>query len=311
MNLHIELTNRCVLSCPGCPRTQWQELLKMPVSKSDLDIDDFARFLDCPGGDKISTFTLCGDYGDSIYYPKLFEFLNRFRATKSYNLTTNGSHRSDKFWHELSEILDERDTVCFSIDGLEDTNHIYRVNSNWSDIMRGLDIMSKSRSKIVWKSIIFNYNYHQLAEMKKIANDKGCEFTAEKTHRYGNEQLRPPDHLVELNYEYQEIFQTDHSIVIEPRCVKEKVITCEGFLFPCDWIRNPKTLYKSQLWKQKNRWIEKLNIKNTNFDQAMLIVEDWSNFVRQSSQDQLPTVDVLCKMKCRQGCRQNRFVEIS
>jgi MoaA/NifB/PqqE/SkfB family radical SAM enzyme len=308
--LHIELTNRCVLGCPACPRTQWEEILKRPVEKTDLDYHDLAKFLDCEQGKKINSFLLCGDYGDTIYYPHLFDFLQYFRDNKSYHIHTNGSYRNKDFWLKLADTLTDQDTITFSIDGLEDTNHVYRINSNWNSIMLGLDIMSASKTKVIWKTIIFQHNYKQLAEIKKIALDKGCKFTAEKAHRFGNTDFEPPSEFVESNHVYQEIFNHDHSIEIHPSCTKEKTVSCDGYLYPCDWIRNPRTLYKSQLWKQKDNWLSKLNIKHTNYDEASTVVESWANWVRESSLAHSPLVDVLCRMKCRNGCQQNRYIEV-
>ena len=53
MRLHIEPTTRCILACPACPRTTWQQITKRPVAKEDLDIDLLEQFLDCDGGKKI------------------------------------------------------------------------------------------------------------------------------------------------------------------------------------------------------------------------------------------------------------------
>lgn len=302
MKLHLELTNRCVLECPGCPRTQWRDLVKKPVAKADLDLHDLDRFLDCEQGRKINTFVLCGDYGDAIYYPGLFDFLGWFRPTKNFELYTNGSRRDTKFWHGLSEILDQRDTVIFSIDGLQDTNSIYRINSDWASIMTGVDIMAKSPAKVIWKTIVFNHNYQHLDEIKRTALDKGCDFRAEKTHRFGAPGLEPPEHLIETQYLYREDFQHDHGIEIDPGCMNEKTVSCDGYLYPCDWIRNPRTLYKSQLWKQKDRWLSKLAIRHTTYDKALSVVQDWADWVKESSMSLSPSVDVLCKMKCRKGC---------
>jgi MoaA/NifB/PqqE/SkfB family radical SAM enzyme len=310
-SLHLELTNRCTLECPGCPRTQWRDLVKKPVEKMDLDINSLEKFLDCPGGQAIQEFLICGDYGDAIYYPALFDFLKKFRNNKTYVIYTNGSWRDNKFWTQLSEILTAQDTVIFSIDGLENTNHIYRRNSDWKSIMVGVDIMAKSSATLRWKTIIFNYNINQLPEIKKFAEDKGAIFTAEKTHRFGDNSLVPDDVMVETNYLFKPEYLTDDTLEIVPKCQQERTVTCDGYLFPCDWIRNPRTLYKSQLWKQKNRWIDKLKIADTDFDTAMGIVKDWSQFVRQSSIDHNPNVDILCKMKCRAGCDQDRYVEVS
>lgn len=303
MKLHLELTNRCVLECPGCPRTQWKNLVKRPVDKADLDIDELENFLNCENGKKVNTFLLCGDYGDPIYYPRLFEFIERFRDTKSFNIITNGSYRDQQFWNKLTSMLDQRDSIVFSIDGTENTNHIYRINSNWSSIMTGIDTVAASNVKLYWKTIIFNYNYNHLDEIRKLAESKNAVFVPEKTHRYGDDSLIPPADLIEHEYVYKQEYSTNHNIIIEPKCFNEKTVTCDGYLFPCDWIRNPRTLYKSQLWKQKNRWIDRLRISQINFDDACEVVNDWANYVKQSSLNQLDTVDVLCKMKCRSGCK--------
>jgi hypothetical protein len=56
--------------------------------------------------------------------------------------------------------------------------------------------------------------------------------------------------------------------------------------------------------------LEKLNIKTTNFDSATEVVKDWANFVRTSSREKNGFVDVLCKMKCRENCNQNKDMPI-
>ena len=66
---------------------------------------------------------------------------------------------------------------------------------------------------------------------------------------------------------------------------------------PCDWIRNPKTFYVSELWKDKAKWINKLKIKDVKLDEANIIVEQWvQNVIKKSK---LGTAEVICKMKCR------------
>jgi MoaA/NifB/PqqE/SkfB family radical SAM enzyme len=308
--LHIETTTRCTLFCPACPRTTWSEILKKPVPKNDLDVELLARFLDCPGGKAITKFKLCGDYGDSIYYPKLFHLIEKFRSQVSFQIVTNGSRQTQKFWNKLSSLLTKNDTIIFSIDGLEHTNHLYRINSDWPSIMQGLDIMVKSPANIIWKTIIFDFNYNRLKEIKDFAESKGATFHAEKTHRYGNPQLQPPETFIESNHLFDNKFVTDQ-FEIEPRCEKEaKVITADGYLSPCDWIRNPRTLYKSQLWKQKERWLDKVKIENNTYDQAIMVVRDWENYVRQNSLTDAEPVDVLCKMLCRKGCVHNNIVNV-
>ena len=301
--LHIETTTRCILACPACPRTTWHNMLKQPVAKHDLDVDVLEKFLDCETGRTFNHFELCGDYGDSIYYPDLLKLIERFRNRVSFNLYTNGSRQTEKFWHKLAELMTKDDYITFSIDGLEDTNHLYRVNADWPSIMQGLDIMTKSPATVYWKTIVFGFNYNKLKEIKSFAESKNTIFQAEKTHRYGDNSLIPPEEYVETNHLFRTEFVNNHQLEIEPRCEKDaKIITANGYLLPCDWIRNPQTFYKSQLWKQKDRWISKLNMENNTYDQAILVVRDWQNYVKQSSLDGSSNVDVLCKMLCRKGC---------
>lgn len=310
-SLHLELTNRCVLACPACPRTTWRELTKMPLSKSDLDIDVLKKFLDCDGGQEIDTFVLCGDYGDCIYYPQLFEFIKEFRSSKKFIISTNGSNQTEKFWTTLKSLLIPGDKIIFGIDGLEDTNHLYRRNANWASVMMGLDIMVQSTATVVWQTIVFSFNYNQLLTIKQFAESKGAEFLCLKTHRYEDSTLIPPDDYIELNHIIKDDYINKNDFVIDPACNQEKAVTADGYLFPCDWIRNPRTLYRSQLWKQKSRWIDKVDMRNTNYDQAVLVIQDWANYVRDNSIKGSPDVDVLCKMKCREGCRQEQQIFIN
>lgn len=309
-SLHIEPTTRCVLACPACPRTTWKNIFNRPVVKSDLDVDLLEKFLDCELGKQVTHFYLCGDYGDPIYYPDLLKLINRFRHRVSFTIVTNGSRQPEQFWQNLADVMTENDSIIFSIDGLEDTNHLYRINSDWNSIMQGLDIMAKSPAKIHWKTIVFSFNYNKLTEIKNFAESKGATFHSEKTHRYGDQSLVPPDSYVENNHLYREEFN-NQSFEIEPRCEKDaKVITADGSLHPCDWIRNPQTFYKSQLWKQKDRWMEKVKMENNTYDQAILAIRDWENYVRQNSLAGSDKVEVLCKMLCRKGCVENNTIDL-
>jgi MoaA/NifB/PqqE/SkfB family radical SAM enzyme len=309
--MHIETTTRCILACPACPRTNWHDITKKPVAKQDLDIDVLEKFLDCDSGNQVNHFWLCGDYGDSIYYPDLFELIKRFRNKVRFTIVTNGSRQTEIFWNTLASLVTDKDCIIFSIDGLEDTNHLYRINSDWPSIMMGLDIMVKSPAQVHWKTIIFKFNYNKLAEMKTFANDKGAIWHAEKTHRYGNADLESPQEFVEVNHVFQDKFVSNEQIEIEPRCEKEAaLVSASGYFYPCAYIRNPKTFYKSQLWKQKDRWLEKVNMKHNNYDQALVAVRDWANYVKQNGLSDPVKVDTICKMLCRKGCVANNKVDI-
>lgn len=301
--LHIELTTRCTLECPACPRTVWKEIVKKPITKSDLDIENFARFMDCPAGDNIKTLVLCGDYGDSIYYPQLIEFIKRFRD-RNFEIMTNGSFQKAEFWHELNSVLTEKDSITFAIDGLEDTNHLYRRNSDWTSTMQGLEIAIAGPAKVYWQTIVFSFNQDKLDDIKHFAESKGAKFFTLNTHRYGDDRLKPSNEtFIETDFEYKSKYQTSEIIEITPQCEEERVITADGYLLPCCWIRHPKTFYKSDLWIERDTWLNKMAINDITLDQGLALVKQWKDLVTHKAQTGSDRLDVLCKMKCRKDCK--------
>lgn len=293
--LQIETTTRCTLKCPACSRTVFAKKFKKPYPHYDIDPDVLYKFLDCSQGRLISKLNLCGDYGDSIYYPRLFELIDKFRDSKSFSIYTNGSHRDEKFWNNLCSKLTPADTIIFGIDGLEDTNHLYRINSDWPSIMLGMDIVSKHGINLEWETNIFSFNYEQLDKIKRFAESKGSKFLSKITHRFGNESLRPPEQFIDTSSLYKsEYSKSTPNIIIEPACVDRyrNTISAQHYFWPCGWISSPNTLYKSKLWKERDKW----SITNTTLDELQAnALDPWIEYIKEN----MSTCDVLCKMRCR------------
>ena len=163
--LHIETTNRCTLKCPACPRTVWHNLIKRPVAKADLDLNHLQSFLDCESMKNLKGFLLCGDYGDTIYYPQLFDMIKMFRD-KAFKIHTNGSRRSKEWWEELNSLLTKDDLIVFAIDGLDKENLKYRVNADWDSIMTGIDVVTKGPARIECHTLIFDFNHNKFVSLK-------------------------------------------------------------------------------------------------------------------------------------------------
>lgn len=272
----------------------------MPLPKQDLNIDDLERFLDCDGGKTIEQFVLCGETGDAIYYPHLFEFFNRFRNSKKFHLFTNGSHQSEIFWKKMAETVTDQDTIVFAIDGIGDDNLLYRKNSNWDSIIKAINIMKQSPAKLIWQTIIFKFNQHKITEIENFAKSNGFEFNLIKSHRFdGDDNLIPNEENVAIEFMYKDDYTKNKSFLMEPKCLIERTVLSDGRFFPCDWIRNPYVYFKTELHKQPERWVNKLNIKTINYDQGVEIISDWAEFVKENAVSNPKLVSPLCKMKCR------------
>jgi MoaA/NifB/PqqE/SkfB family radical SAM enzyme len=299
ISLQIETTSRCTLKCPACSRTEFNKVTNKPYPNYDIDPDILYNFLNCNLGKEIDTLFLCGDYGDSIYYPKLFYFLEKFKPTKNIILVTNGSHRNEKFWNELCSRLDCNDTIVFSVDGWDHESNIkYRINSDWDSIMLGIDIVAKHNIKLEWETNIFSFNYNYLDKIKQIAESKGAAFICKKTGRFGENFLRPPkDNLIDINEIYNSSYSLpDPNLVIVPQCEgrRRNSIMAQHYFVPCGWISSPRSLYKSQVWKNKDAWSI---IDKTLDDLQENTLTPWVESIKNN----MSTCETICKMKCKEG----------
>ena len=77
----------------------------------------------------------------------------------------------------LDFILGDRGKVQFSVDGLEDTNHIYRKNSRWKDIVMAVETLAsgKQKPKLIWQMLVFPYNEHQIEEAERLSKEIGFD----------------------------------------------------------------------------------------------------------------------------------------
>ena len=287
--LHLELTTRCILSCPGCPRTWFADTLKRPVPKQDVDPEVFRKFLDCDSAKNVTHFRFESNHGDPIYYPQLLEFLREWRGTKTFHLFTNGSRMSLEFWKNLNEILDHRDQITFSIDGLEDTNPVYRVNSDWESIMTGLSVMTRGPVRVNWKTVVFAHNQHQIKEIEKFAMQSGVDhFELVNSNRH-TETTKPDSAFIDVSRLYDRSHERTR---ITPQCDQggQLYISADGYAWPCCWISSYYTLHKTALWKDR----EQLDITKNTLDQ---ILEYQNQFAHNVAKDPQKAHGV-CRMMC-------------
>ena len=92
--------------------------------------------------------------------------------------------RDADWWKELAFILGDRGKVQFSVDGLEDTNNLYRVNVNWNKVEEAMDVFTQAGGKGRWVYLIFEHNEHQVEEAEQMAKLFGLEFVRKKTGRW-------------------------------------------------------------------------------------------------------------------------------
>ena len=184
--LHLELTSRCRLACPYCERTRFRGEYKI----RDLPRELVFRLVENPNFKKI---LLSGTLGDPIYHPYFLEIVKKIkRSHKELRIATNGSGKKLNWWANVFNQLDNRDKVCFGLDGLQDTAHLYRINTNFFQVFEAMKLGAAiNRAVIEWQFIIFSFNQHQIEEASQLAQKFGIKFTILKSGRF-----KPDDPLL-------------------------------------------------------------------------------------------------------------------
>lgn len=237
---HIEPTSKCILECPLCDRTWFYKKFKKR-ELHEIDVDSLVNFFDGVGY-KVS---MCGNNGDPIYHSNFHKLCSRLKHIGcELKITTNGSKKSTAWWEKLGKILDKNDSITFSIDGLVDTNQIYRVNSDYGSIINGFKTI-KGKVKTQWKFIVFKHNQHQIHEAETISKQLGFDaFQLEKSDRWWEVSLMPDEKFVDPAYKHQiEVLKNEKNITgtMKPKCLINDepknglYIDSAGNFYPCCW----------------------------------------------------------------------------
>jgi MoaA/NifB/PqqE/SkfB family radical SAM enzyme len=186
-SIELEISTKCPIKCPACPRTYKPKNAGWNTGFMDLDV------LKSLVNDTLyRNYIFCGAYGDAIYHPKITEVIEFMLSTnKRFMIETNGSYIKPETWQSIADLPwqkwhTRRSKFIFSIDGLEDTNHIYRKNSDWKSIMAGIEILSgiENGPELEWKYLVFPYNEHQVEDARKLSVELGFNtFTPFKSLR--------------------------------------------------------------------------------------------------------------------------------
>lgn len=198
-SLEIELTSKCTLFCPECPRTKDANEQEHAWNFGEISLDAIDRLLQSIVNTKRIIFS--GAYGDPIYHTKFIEIMELCKKyDKSVTVNTNGSYRSAEWWSRLARTMGSNVCFVFSVDGLENTNKIYRINADWPSIMTGMKIMaSEASTPIEWKWILFKQNEHQIEDAYRLSKELGVGiFTVVKSGRPYPPGMEPSTSIEEI-----------------------------------------------------------------------------------------------------------------
>ena len=174
---HLELSSKCALKCPRCPRTEKPGQYKV----TEMSLDFIKKILPPERLSHVKKILMSGGQGDAIYCSDFLKIIRYFKETApeiQLSLTTNGSWKKEAWWREAASIFNKSDIVMFSADGWDqESNEKYRVNSNFKSIIEGIKTLRRFNDQvyIVWSAIIFRFNQDKMERIQNLAESLGAD----------------------------------------------------------------------------------------------------------------------------------------
>lgn len=194
--LHLEPTDVCQAACPLCAReidSRFNKSIQNHVSVDDLKNKLGIEFLS-----SLTKMFMCGNYGDPAagkYTNEIIDFFHNMNPEIVLGMNTNGGLRSADWWAGIaSKFNKQTDYVVFSIDGLEDTNHLYRKNVDWNRVMNNAAAFISAGGNAHWDMLVYEHNQHQVDDCQRLAERMGFRyFRVKVSKRHSNVSwLKPP-----------------------------------------------------------------------------------------------------------------------
>jgi MoaA/NifB/PqqE/SkfB family radical SAM enzyme len=160
-----------------------------PLVRPDLEIrqitiDKFKQYFPPDILHPVAKIMFCGVHGDPCIARdtlEICEYLLENTSMKcAIQIHTNGGMRNTEWWTKLGKIFSNRNQlnwdcwrVIFSIDGLKDTNHLYRRNVEWDKLTANAQAFIDAGGNAAWEYLIFKHNEHQIEEAEELSKKMG------------------------------------------------------------------------------------------------------------------------------------------
>ena len=179
IRLQVEITNMCNAYCPGCARNFEGGKLRDYVTTGAMKNNVWEKLITKENMEVIESIVFNGAFGDPLMHPEIIDMLQHLYEIKPstcITINSNGSMRNEKFFTELAQILRKfpKHELIFSIDGLADTNHLYRRNTDFKKILKHVKAFTTAGGRAEWWMVVFEHNKHQIVRAKQMAKDLGC-----------------------------------------------------------------------------------------------------------------------------------------
>ena len=254
----IEPTSYCNARCPQCDRFDDKNNLIVPLKH--LNISILQQNLQPKLLPNLKQVDLEGNCGDVLSHKNPLGLLLVYKDVKKIRMVTNGSVRGVEFFKDLAQFKNTE--LVFSVDGLQDTNHLYRQECNFEKIMSNAESYINAGGNATWKFIVFKHNEHQINQAKELSQKIGFKnFIVQHSDRswyhgwkwpvYNNNTYQ---YDLEPSSMFEKSLSSDHSKLNEklitiykqnkvvkqcPMALQKKIfVDYNGYVIPCCMLSN-------------------------------------------------------------------------
>jgi MoaA/NifB/PqqE/SkfB family radical SAM enzyme len=300
------------------------------LTNADLSLLDVQTMMPEAFVNQLENLYMCGNHGDPMMAPEALEiaqWLKKVNPKIRLAMNTNGGARTPDWWAKMAKVMDH---VTFSVDGLDDTNHLYRQGVSWDKVEENMAAFCDAGGIAKWEFLVFKHNEHQIEEARLWSDTLGVTtFSVKKSGRYisaatltkkdshqskdrheQNTQLLEPPTMARFKNAASKDFDNisakfgnmdTYLDVADIDCKaitkKEIYISAEGFVFPCCWTAGQ--MYKwwqkpgeAQIWEHIDQF--DINAINTPIEK---IVNTFFNSIEEAWEVG-PNRLKVCALKC-------------
>ena len=330
---HIELTDKCNAGCPMCPRTDAMNFCKPDREKIfnvELSLDDFKQHFSDGFCARTEEIVFGGAYGDPLAASQLLEIADHLTARGvRLAVSTNGSLRKPEWWRRLGKMMKRTGSrLELHIDGLADTNPLYRVKTDFAKIIENATAYIATGARAEWHFIIFRHNQHQIDAAFRRSRAMGfAEFTLIDTIRFSGGpryEYRMPDgetrHLELPSVKAADFRTSGDGVAVIERPEQEVAantagingidcksaafnrpyISAHGQVSACCWVTGSDE--EAAFFKGHGLGPERYNIRNRPLEEILLDEPFASLYAKAWAVDSLNT----CRHKCGKMLRNKR-----
>ena len=249
--LHLEPTDVCQASCPLCQR-ELNPKFDKKVHRH-LTVKDIQDLFDIPFLESLKKMFMCGNYGDPAAGKHTLDIYRYFKSVNekiNLGMNTNGALQHPDWWEELGILFDQEDDyVVFSIDGLEDTNHIYRQGVDWSRLMENVRAFISTGARAQWDMLVYEHNEHQVDQCEALARRMGFSWFRAKVSKRQNtvDWLKPPKF-----WKRPEVTRGKIDCFVEKE--QSIYVSAKKQVHPCCWLGQDSTYQYGSFPAIKQLW---------------------------------------------------------